>query len=138
MKRVTGLGGIFFKSADTDKLKEWYSAHLGIESDHWGSHFKWRDFENPEQKSYTVWSPFKKETKYFAPSDQEFMVNYRVADLEALLVALKEEGVEQVGEMEVMEYGKFAWILDPDGKKIELWEPDDAFFYKELENKDNA
>jgi predicted enzyme related to lactoylglutathione lyase len=125
MKRVTGLGGVFFKSADTEKVKKWYEKHLGIKSDAYGSNFYWRDKENPEKVALTVWSPFKDDTKYFEPSEKPFMFNYRVENLEKLLVLLKEEGVEQVGKMEVFEYGKFAWILDCDGNKIELWEPVD-------------
>ena len=123
MKRVTGLGGMFFKSEDPGKLKEWYREHLGIESEPWGTSFLWRDSEDPEERGYTVWSPFPKTTDYFAPSGQPYMINYRVADMDGLLAALAEEGVEIVGEPVVEENGKFAWILDPEGRKIELWEP---------------
>jgi len=125
MKRVTGIGGVFFKAKDPQESRTWYQNHLGIESSEYGATFKWLDKENPETEGSTTWNPFPKDTKYFDPAQQEFMINYRVDDLEALLVVLKEEGVTIVGEMESFEYGKFAWILDPDGYKIELWEPVD-------------
>jgi len=127
-KRVTGIGGIFFKTANPDKMKEWYSRHLGFDTDQYGSLFKWRDFENKEQPGTTQWSPFNADTTYFAPSEKEYMFNYRVENLEELLKTLKEEGVEVIGEMEEFEYGKFGWIMDPEGRKIELWEPKDAPF----------
>lgn len=125
MKRVTGIGGVFFKAKDPQESRTWYQNHLGIESSQYGATFKWLEKENPEKEGSTTWNPFPKDTKYFDPAQQEFMINYRVEDLEALLVVLKEEGVTIVGEMESFEYGKFAWILDPDGYKIELWEPVD-------------
>jgi len=125
-KRVTGIGGIFFKCSDPAAIREWYAQHLGLSDDQYGATFEWRDAENPEQKGMTIWSAFAKDTKYFGPGNQEFMINYRVADLEWLLAELKKEGVAQAGEMQVHEYGKFAHILDPDGNKIELWEaPED-------------
>ena len=129
MKRVTGLGGIFFKTKDPDHMKEWYQRHLGLNIDpQYGTSFEWRSREDPDRKGFTAWSPFAADTTYFAPSEKEFMVNYRVADLEKLLAALKEEGVEIVGEVQHFDYGKFAHILDPEGNKIELWEPnDDAY-----------
>lgn len=91
----------------------------------YGTSFSWRSGESPEKKGFTAWSPMKNDTTYFNPSEQPFMINYRVEDLEALLVELKKEGIDQVGEMESHEYGKFAWIMDPNGVKIELWEPID-------------
>lgn len=124
MKRVTGLGGFFFKSRDSKATVEWYRNHLGIDSDEWGGFaFQWREKENPEEIGYTVWSAFPEDTKHFAPSESSFMMNFRVADLKKLLVDLEAEGVEIVGKMEEHENGKFAWILDMDGRKIELWEP---------------
>jgi len=126
MKRVTGLGGIFFKTQDSTSLKTWYSKHLGITTDEYGATFSWHK-ENG-QKGYTVWSLFKENTEYFKPSTQPFMINFRVEKLEELLKVLKEEGVQVVGEMEVFEYGKFGWILDPEGNKIELWESNDLEF----------
>ena len=124
MKRVTGLGGIFFKTTDPKKIKEWYGKHLGLPIDEYGASFKWIDPDNKEAApAQTAWSPFKDDTTYFAPSKREFMFNYRVENLVELLIVLKEEGVEIVGEMQEYSYGKFGWIMDPDGNKIELWEP---------------
>ncbi|MBK9731838.1 MAG: VOC family protein [Chitinophagaceae bacterium] len=126
MKRVTGIGGVFFKCEDAGEQKQWYEKHLGMQMNDWGgSIFWWRDADNPEKKGSTSWSAFKKESAYFEPSTKPFMFNYRVENLEELLKALKEEGVEIVGEMQVFEYGKFGWIMDPEGNKIELWEPID-------------
>lgn len=125
MKRVTGIGGIFFKTADPQATKDWYRKHLGIDSGDYGMTFKWKECMSDNEEGCTVWSPFPSDTKYFNPSKQPFMINYRVENLEKLLTVLKEEGVTIVGEMEEFEYGKFGWILDLDGNKIELWEPVD-------------
>lgn len=125
MKRVTGLGGVFFKSKDPKKMQEWYDKHLGIPSGKYGSMFQWREHDKPDKVAYTAWGPFKNDTTYFNPSQKDFMFNYRVENLEELLKVLKEEGVEIVGEMETHDYGKFGWIMDPEGNKIELWEPID-------------
>ena len=125
-KRVTGIGGIFFKTKNPDKTKEWYKTHLGLNTDDYGCTFWWKD-ENGNKCS-TQWSPFNANTEYFSPSKKEFMINYRVENLEELLRILKEEGVTIVGEMQTYDYGKFGWILDPDGNKIELWEPLDSAF----------
>jgi len=130
MKRVTGIGGIFFKTKDTEKTKAWYHKHLGIESDQYGGQFVWRDLDNPDKKCYTVWSPFNSDTKYFDPSEKPFMFNYRVENLEKLLEVLKEEGITVVGEIEKYDYGKFGWIMDLDGNKIELWEPLDVTLFE--------
>jgi predicted enzyme related to lactoylglutathione lyase len=131
-KRVTGIGGVFFKSKNPKLTKEWYSKHLGIESDKYGSKFLWNSTNTEaEQMGTTVWSPMESDTKYYAPSEREFMINYRVENLVALLAELKTEGVEQIGEMESFEYGKFAWIMDPDGTKIELWEPANESLFHE-------
>lgn len=123
MKRVTGIGGIFFKTADPEKSREWYRKHLGIDAGEYGANIKWREHDNPEKVATTVWSPFPEKTEYFKPSGSSFMINYRVENLGALLDVLRKEGVEIVGTMETYDYGKFAWIMDPDGHKIELWEP---------------
>lgn len=121
-KRVTGIGGIFFKCNDPEYVRNWYNKHLGFNATQYGATFEWRNEDNPEGKGMTVWNPFKNSTDYFAPSDKEFMINLRVEDLEWLLGELKKEGIEQVGEMQVYDYGKFAHIMDPEGNKIELWE----------------
>lgn len=121
-KRVTGIGGIFFKSADPKATREWYAQHLGFEASEYGTNFEWRDNDNPEKKGMTVWNPFSAKTTYFQPSEKEFMINLRVENLVWLLGELKKEGVTQVGELQEYEYGKFAHIMDPDGNKIELWE----------------
>ncbi|MDM9630200.1 VOC family protein [Robiginitalea aurantiaca] len=124
--RVTGLGGFFFKTADPKKTKEWYRKHLGIPAGDYGWSFLWQDADgNPGR---TEWSPMKEDTPYFKPSEKQFMMNFRVADLEGLLAVLKEEGVEIIGEMETYSYGKFGWIMDPEGNKIELWEPREEGF----------
>jgi predicted enzyme related to lactoylglutathione lyase len=125
MKRVTGLGGVFFKCKKPEETKKWYQKHLGIESDQYGATMKWRDLDDPDKICNTAWSPFTQKTEYFNPSEKEFMINYRVENLEKLLALLKEEGVQIVGEMDSYDYGKFGWIMDPDGNKIELWEPID-------------
>jgi catechol 2,3-dioxygenase-like lactoylglutathione lyase family enzyme len=124
MKRVTGIGGIFFKSKDPKALGAWYKAHLGIEVEEWGGFaFRWKTPSNPEGTGTTVWSPFGADTTYFAPSSAPFMVNYRVEDLHALLAALRAEGVEVQDKVEESEYGKFGWVMDPEGNKLELWQP---------------
>jgi predicted enzyme related to lactoylglutathione lyase len=127
MKRVTGLGGVFFKTKDPKKIKEWYGKHLGLPVNEYGCSFEWIDLNNREAKvpASTAWSPFKEDSNYFQPSEKPFMFNYRVENLVELLKVLKEEGVQVVGEMEDTPYGKFGWIMDPEGSKIELWEPKD-------------
>jgi len=125
-QRVTGIGGIFFKSKDPKTLRSWYGKHLGIICGEYGAEFHWRDKDHSEQVGYTLWAPFPDNTKYFDPGGSPFMINYRVADLKQLLEQLKSEGVTIVGGPEDSEYGKFAWIIDPDGRKIELWEPTDT------------
>ncbi len=134
MKRVTGIGGVFFKCKDPEALKDWYTKHLGVKSGQYGGVFLWRKNDEPTHRAYTSWSPFPNETDYFQPSQKEVMINYRVEDLEKLLPILKEEGVEVVGEIQTYDYGKFAHIVDLEGNKIELWEPIDKVFdgfYKE-------
>ena len=125
-KRVTGLGGFFFKTPDPNKLKEWYRDHLGLNTDQYGCTFWWKDKEGNDCS--TQWSPMKADTAYFEPSKAPFMMNFRVADLATLLAVLKKEGVTVVGEIQEFEYGKFGYILDPDGNKLELWEPMDKAF----------
>jgi len=125
-KRVTGLGGFFFKTKNPEKTKKWYKDHLGLPVDDYGCTFWWKDTHGNDCS--TQWSPFKEDTKYFQPSKKEFMMNFRVENLHELLAALKEEGVTIAGEVEEYDYGKFGWILDPEGNKIELWEPIDSAF----------
>jgi predicted enzyme related to lactoylglutathione lyase len=124
MSRVTGIGGIFFKGENAEQLRQWYREHLGIEAD--GSNgyaFEWRERDAPDQVGQTVWSVFKGDTKYFEPSKASFMINYRVDDLDALLTELRAAGVEVPDKVEDSEFGKFAWIMDPEGNRIELWQP---------------
>lgn len=123
MKRVTGIGGVFFKCADPKGVREWYGKHLGLPVNDYGATFEWRSLDNPEEVGATQWCTFKSDTKYLDPSKKEFMINYRVENLVELIEVLKQEGVEVVGGPEVSEFGKFAWIMDPEGNKIELWEP---------------
>ncbi|WP_411556569.1 VOC family protein [Lutibacter sp. TH_r2] len=125
-EKVTGIGGLFFKCENPSELKEWYKKHLGFNTDDWGSTFWWKDKNGTDAS--TQWSPFKKDTDYFNPSKKDYMFNYRVSNLERLLEKLKNEGVTLVGEIEKYEYGKFGWITDPEGNKIELWEPIDKAF----------
>lgn len=125
LKRVTGIGGIFFKCKDPGKMREWYKTHLGLNTNQYGSVFEWRQATDSMQKGFTQWSPFKESTKYFEPSTKDFMINYRVADLTALLEQLRKEGVTITDTMATYSYGKFVHILDAEGNKIELWEPND-------------
>ncbi len=122
-KRVTGIGGFFFKCKNPDAVKNWYKKHLGLPTDQYGCTFLWKDEKGND--CITQWSPFKEDTKYFEPSNKQFMMNFRVENLEELLKTLKKEGVTVVGDIEEYDYGKFGWILDPEGNKIELWEPID-------------
>ena len=123
MKRVIGLGGVFFKSKDPKALYEWYRKHLGIESAADGSGAMWRDADHPEIHGFNVWSIFPQETQYFEPSQSSFMMNFRVDNLDELLKTLREEGVQVDPKVEEYEYGKFGWIMDPEGNRVELWEP---------------
>ena len=128
MKRVTGIGGIFFKTKDPAATKSWYAKHLGFDTDQWGAAFTFRKNEDPDKKGYQQWSPFKEDTDYFQPSEKEFMINYRVENLEELVKLLREEGVTICDEISSYDYGKFVHIMDTDGNKIELWEPIDEIF----------
>ena len=125
-KRVTGIGGIFFKSKDPKASKDWYKKYLDFNTDDYGCTFWWKDKEGNDAS--TQWSPFKQDTNYFEPSKKDFMFNYRVEDLETLIKNLRDEGVTIVDNMQTYEYGKFAWILDNENNKIELWEPIDTAF----------
>lgn len=122
MQRVTGIGGIFFKSPDPKRLGGWYRDHLGLDVGDWGGAiFSWGGPNSAP--GTTTWSPFAQDTQYMAPGAAPFMVNFRVADLEALLAALRAEGCNVLDKTETSEYGKFGWVIDPDGNKVELWEP---------------
>ncbi len=124
MKRVTGIGGIFFKSKDPKALGEWYRTHLGINVEDWGgAAFKWTSPENPSGIGGTIWSPFKEDTEYFSPSNAPFMINYRVDDLHQVLAQLRSEGCNVDAKVDESEYGKFGWVIDPEGNKLELWQP---------------
>ena len=124
MARVTGLGGIFFKAQDPSALRAWYREHLGLAADEHGSvTFAWRDGERPERTGQTVWALFPADTRYFEPSRAPFMINFRVDDLDGLLSQLRQAGVEVEGRVEEYDYGRFAWVTDPEGHRIELWEP---------------
>ena len=125
-KRITGIGGVFFKAEDPAKLMAWYQKHLGVKPESKGSSnsmFQWRERDDEQKVAYTVWAIFPHDTKYFDPSRSAFMINYRVQDLDRLLEQLKSEGVTVDEKREEYDYGKFGWITDPEGNRIELWEP---------------
>lgn len=124
--KVTGIGGIFFRSKNPQETKEWYGANLGLAIGDYGSPFEFRNANRPEEINYLIWSPFEEGTDYFKPSEKEFMINYRVQNIEGLVRKLKENGVTIVDEIETVDYGKFVHIMDLDGNKIELWEPIDS------------
>lgn len=126
--KVTGIGGIFFHSKNPKEISNWYGKNLGLAIDEYGSPFEYRNANNPEEINYFRWSPFADTTEYFAPSEKEFMINYRVQNIEGLVKKLKENGVTIVDSIEEFEYGKFVHIMDPEGNKIELWEPIDSVF----------
>jgi predicted enzyme related to lactoylglutathione lyase len=130
MKRATGIGGIFFKCKDPKKVKEWYNLHLGLNTDEYGTNFEWFQGADSTKRGFTQWSPFIETTKYFEPSTKDFMINYRVENLEALVELLKKEGVTIADKIEKVEYGKFVHILDVEGNKVELWEPYDIEYGK--------
>ena len=124
MKRVTGIGGIFFSARDAPALQAWYKRHLGIDVQPWGgAAFTWSDAEGNPTGGTTAWSISPIESDQFAPSKAPFMVNYRVEDLRGIVKALKEEGCNVLDNIDESEYGKFAWVMDPEGNKVELWQP---------------
>jgi predicted enzyme related to lactoylglutathione lyase len=130
MKRVTSIGGIFFKCKDPGKMREWYKTHLGLNTNQYGSVFEWRQADDSTKRGFSQWSPFKETTKYFEPSTKDFMINYRVENLTALVEELKKEGVTITDTIETVDYGKFVHIMDIEGNKIELWEPNDIEYEK--------
>ncbi len=124
MKRVVGIGGVFIKSKNPEALKAWYKTHLGMDIQDWGGvMFQWSTPENPNPDGATVWSVFDASSTYFNPSKASFMINYRVENLHAVLKALRAEGCEVDEKTEESEFGKFGWVMDPDGNRVELWEP---------------
>ena len=135
MTRVQGIGGLFFKAKDPQALQAWYSEHLDISpltTSPWGaddpaSLFVWRDKDDPDRVCYAVFTPFPADTDYFGPGPQQFMFNFRVDDLDGMLAQLKEEGIELQGEIQSFPFGRFAHILDPEGNRVELWEPAKGF-----------
>lgn len=131
MAKITGIGGIFFKASHPEMLKDWYRDNLGIDVGEYGASFHWGTKDNPS--GYTSWNIFDKNSTYTEPSNNEFIVNYRVDNLEEFLQELKMKRVMQYGDIQDYEYGRFAWILDPYGNKIELWEPNDEGYQKMIE-----
>ena len=121
--RIIGIGGIFFKSANRDQTREWYSKHLGLADKGQGAMLPWRQHDDPQKEHVTVWTVFPASTHYFDPGTAPFMINYIVDDMDALLARLKQEGVKIDAKQMNESYGRFAWIYDPDGNKIELWQP---------------
>lgn len=130
LKRVTGIGGIFFKCKDPKKMRDWYKDHLGLNTNEYGAVFEWYQGSDNSKKGFSQWSPFSEKTKYFQPSEKDFMINYRVQNLEKLVEQLKKENVTIVDKIETYEYGKFVHIMDVEGNKIELWEPNDIEYEK--------
>ncbi len=132
MKRATSIGGVFFKCKDPQAQMDWYATHLGIAMDKYGTSFQWRAADDKEKLGHTAWSPFEENTDYFGAASQQYMINYRVENLEALVEQLRKEGVTIVDDIEVFEYGKFVHILDLEGNRVELWEPKDEVYGKML------
>jgi len=129
-KKVTGIGGIFFKCKNPKAVREWYQTHLGFYVNQYGAVFEWRQGADSSKKGFSQWSPFNEKTKYFDPSTKDFMINYRVENLEALVEQLKQDSVVVTDKIETVEYGKFVHIMDIEGNKIELWEPNDIEYEK--------
>jgi predicted enzyme related to lactoylglutathione lyase len=138
IKKVTGIGGIFFKCKDPNKMREWYQKNLGLNTGKYGAVFEWRQGDDTTKKGFTQWSTFSEKTKYFEPSTKDFMINYRVENMEALVAELRKNNVTIADTIETVVYGKFVHILDMEGNKIELWEPNDIEYEKlgkQLESK---
>ena len=130
IKKVTGIGGIFFKCKEPKKIREWYQTHLGLNTNQYGAVFEWYQGGDSTKKGFSQWSPFKETTKYFEPSTKEFMLNFRVENLQALVEELEKEGVTVADTIQTVDYGKFVHIMDIEGNKIELWEPNDIEYEK--------
>ncbi|MHA7129279.1 VOC family protein [Algoriphagus namhaensis] len=133
--RVTGIGGIFLKSRNPEEMKKWYQKNLGLNTDRWGTNFEWYQGSDPTRKGFTQWSPFDEKTQHFEPSEKDFMINYRVIHLERLLEKLRANGVTILDSIEEFEYGKFVHIMDNEGNKIELWEPNDIEYEKLVDGR---
>lgn len=125
MAKVTGIGGVFFKCNNPKAVAQWYKTYLGVDVGPYGANFEWRDAENPGRTGSTAWNTFPADTKYFEPSKKDFMINYRVDDLETLVEELQKNGITVVDNIETYDYGKFVHIVDNEGNKIQLWEPSD-------------
>jgi predicted enzyme related to lactoylglutathione lyase len=136
-KKVTGIGGVFFKCKDPKKLREWYQNNLGLNTNQYGAVFEWYQGADSTRKGFLQWSPFNEKTKYFEPSAKDFMINYRVENIESLVAELKKNGVTIVDTIETYDYGKFVHILDLEWNKLELWEPNDIV-YEQLGKKLNS
>lgn len=130
VRKVTGIGGIFFKCKDPKKMREWYATNLGLNTNDYGAVFEWRQGADTTRKGFTQWSPFNEKTRYFEPSAKDFMINYRVENITELVGQLQKNGVVITDSIETYEYGKFVHIMDIEGNKIELWEPNDLEFEK--------
>ena len=131
--RVHGIGGVFLRCPDPGATRAWYQRHLGLTVDAYGTSFSWRRNRSPDAKGFTLWAPFDADTDYFGDSGQEFMVNFRVDDLDGLLDRLRADGVEVIGQIEEMSFGRFAHFVDNDGRRVELWEPIDDVYDAEVE-----
>ena len=129
-RKATSIGGIFFKCKDPAKVRAWYREHLGLNTNKYGTVFEWRHAEDSTKRGFTQWSPFKETTNYFKPSEKEFMINYRVENLKALVEQFKRDSVTVTDTIESVSYGKFVHIMDIEGNKIELWEPNDEEYGK--------
>lgn len=125
MGRVTGIGGVFFKVEDPGRTRDWYREHLGLHTDEYGTSFEWLEADGGSEKGFTQWSPFQQRSDYFRG---EFMINYRVEDLDSLLDSLRAKGVEILDEVQAYEYGRFVHIVDGDGVAVELWEPNNSTY----------
>ena len=130
LKKVTGIGGIFFKCKDPKKIREWYKTNLGLNTNDYGAVFEWRQGADTAKKGFTQWSPFNEKTKYFEPSAKDYMINYRVENIVALVTELKKNNVTILDTIETYDYGKFVHVLDAEGNKLELWEPNDIEYEK--------
>ncbi len=130
IKKVTGIGGIFFKCKDPGKMRTWYSEHLGLNTNQYGTVFEWHQGHDSTRKGFTQWSPFKETTTYFGKADQQYMINYRVDNLELLVSELQKKHITLLDTLATYDYGKFIHIEDMEGNKVELWEPNDVVYEK--------